>query len=75
MSWIDTQQAQSECANLAILFDKCVPYCSERVRCNLKTIMPIPENSMVQVSSAFCCLRVKFNGLSVVRAANSSLRS
>lgn len=48
-SWIDTRQAQSERANLTILFDKYVPYCLEQVRCNLKTITPIPENSMVQV--------------------------
>lgn len=48
-SWIDTRQAQSERANLTILFDKYVPYCLEQVRCNLKTITPIPETSMVQV--------------------------
>lgn len=48
-SWIDTRKAQSERANLTILFDKYVPYCLEQVRCNLKTITPIPENSMVQV--------------------------
>lgn len=48
-SWIETRQAQSERANLTILFDKYVPYCLEQVRCNLKTITPIPENSMVQV--------------------------
>ncbi|KAM3866414.1 LOW QUALITY PROTEIN: dynein axonemal heavy chain 11 [Diretmus argenteus] len=47
-SWIDTRQAQSERANLTILFDKYVPYCLEQVRCNLKTITPIPESSMVQ---------------------------
>ncbi|XP_068101608.1 dynein axonemal heavy chain 11-like isoform X2 [Hyperolius riggenbachi] len=47
-SWIETRQAQSEKANLTILFDKYVPYCLEQVRCNLKTITPIPENSMVQ---------------------------
>lgn len=50
-SWIDTRQAQSERANLTILFDKYVPYCLEQVRCNLKSITPIPENSMVQVCS------------------------
>lgn len=48
-SWIETRKAQSERANLTILFDKYVPYCLEQVRCNLKTITPIPENSMVQV--------------------------
>uniref|UniRef100_A0A673MZ54 Dynein beta chain, ciliary-like n=1 Tax=Sinocyclocheilus rhinocerous TaxID=307959 RepID=A0A673MZ54_9TELE len=52
-SWIDTRQAQSERANLTILFDKYVPYCLEQVRCNLKTITPIPETSMVQT---LCCL-------------------
>ncbi|TTH38815.1 Dynein beta chain, ciliary [Bagarius yarrelli] len=52
-SWIDTRQAQSERANLTILFDKYVPYCLEQVRCNLKTITPIPEASMVQT---LCCL-------------------
>lgn len=48
-SWIDTRLAQSERANLTILFDKYVPYCMEQVRCNLRTITPVPENSMVQV--------------------------
>ncbi|XP_047669676.1 dynein axonemal heavy chain 11 [Tachysurus fulvidraco] len=52
-SWIDTRQAQSERANMTILFDKYVPYCLEQVRCNLKTITPIPEASMVQT---LCCL-------------------
>lgn len=52
-SWIDTRQAQSERANLTILFDKYVPYCLEQVRCNLKTITPIPENSMVQVRTHY----------------------
>ncbi|XP_062336891.1 dynein axonemal heavy chain 11 [Osmerus eperlanus] len=56
-SWIDTRQAQSERANLTILFDKYVPYCLEQVRCNLKTITPIPENSMVQtLCSLLDCL-------------------
>uniref|UniRef100_A0A8C2BI93 Dynein axonemal heavy chain 11 n=1 Tax=Cyprinus carpio TaxID=7962 RepID=A0A8C2BI93_CYPCA len=39
--------------NLTILFDKYVPYCLEQVRCNFKTITPIPETSMVQT---LCCL-------------------
>uniref|UniRef100_H3ASB2 Dynein, axonemal, heavy polypeptide 9 like n=1 Tax=Latimeria chalumnae TaxID=7897 RepID=H3ASB2_LATCH len=47
-SWIDTRNAQSEKANLTILFDKYVPYCLEQVRYNLKTITAIPESSMVQ---------------------------
>ncbi|XP_061081745.1 dynein axonemal heavy chain 11 [Conger conger] len=56
-SWIDTRQAQTERANLTILFDKYVPYCLEQVRCNLKTITPIPENSMVQtLCSLLDCL-------------------
>ncbi|KAG9349499.1 hypothetical protein JZ751_027944, partial [Albula glossodonta] len=56
-SWIDTRHAQSERANLTILFDKYVPYCLEQVRCNLKTITPIPENSMVQtLCSLLDCL-------------------
>lgn len=50
-SWIDTRQAQSERANLTILFDKYVPYCLEQVRCNLRTITPVPESSMVQVTA------------------------
>ncbi|MBN3294079.1 DYHC protein, partial [Polypterus senegalus] len=48
-SWIDTRKAQSERANLTILFDKYVPHCLEQVRCNLKTITPMPEISMVQL--------------------------
>uniref|UniRef100_A0A3B3UDD1 Dynein axonemal heavy chain 11 n=1 Tax=Poecilia latipinna TaxID=48699 RepID=A0A3B3UDD1_9TELE len=55
-SWIDTRQAQSERANLTILFDKYVPYCLEQVRCNLKTITPIPENSMTLCSLLDCLL-------------------
>ncbi|XP_061150392.1 dynein axonemal heavy chain 11 [Syngnathus typhle] len=56
-SWIETRPAQSERANLTILFDKYVPYCLEQVRCNLKTITPIPENSMVQtLCSLLDCL-------------------
>jgi dynein heavy chain len=57
-SWIDTRSAQSERANLTILFDKYVPCCLEQVRCNLKTITPIPENSMVQASG--CILTALF---------------
>ncbi|KAL3988340.1 receptor tyrosine-protein kinase erbB-2 [Sarotherodon galilaeus] len=34
-SWIDTRQAQSERANLTILFDKYVPYCLEQHVCVL----------------------------------------
>uniref|UniRef100_A0A8C4HI55 Dynein, axonemal, heavy polypeptide 9 like n=1 Tax=Dicentrarchus labrax TaxID=13489 RepID=A0A8C4HI55_DICLA len=61
-SWIDTRHAQSERANLTILFDKYVPYCLEQVRCNLKTITPIPENSMVQtLCSLLDCLLTEDN--------------
>uniref|UniRef100_A0A665VXX9 Dynein axonemal heavy chain 11 n=1 Tax=Echeneis naucrates TaxID=173247 RepID=A0A665VXX9_ECHNA len=61
-SWIDTREAQSERANLTILFDKYVPYCLEQVRCNLKTITPIPENSMVQtLCSLLDCLLTEEN--------------
>uniref|UniRef100_A0A3Q4HYI4 Dynein heavy chain 11, axonemal-like n=1 Tax=Neolamprologus brichardi TaxID=32507 RepID=A0A3Q4HYI4_NEOBR len=61
-SWIDTRQAQSERANLTILFDKYVPYCLEQVRCNLKTITPVPENSMVQtLCSLLDCLLIEDN--------------
>ncbi|KAF7248347.1 Dynein heavy chain 11, axonemal [Varanus komodoensis] len=56
-SWIETHKAQSERANLTLLFDKYVPSCLEQVRCNLKTITPIPENSMVQtLCSLLDCL-------------------
>ncbi|XP_078083834.1 dynein axonemal heavy chain 11 [Mustelus asterias] len=56
-SWIDTRQAQSERANLTILFDKYVPFCLEQVRCNLKTITRVPENSIVQtLCSLLDCL-------------------
>ncbi|XP_067892376.1 dynein axonemal heavy chain 11 [Heterodontus francisci] len=56
-SWIDTRKAQSERANLTILFDKYVPFCLEQVRCNLKTITRIPENSIVQtLCSLLDCL-------------------
>ncbi|XP_039611034.1 LOW QUALITY PROTEIN: dynein heavy chain 11, axonemal-like [Polypterus senegalus] len=56
-SWIDTRKAQSERANLTILFDKYVPHCLEQVRCNLKTITPMPEISMVQtLCSLLDCL-------------------
>ncbi|XP_019712197.1 dynein heavy chain 11, axonemal [Hippocampus comes] len=61
-SWIETRKAQSERANLTILFDKYVPYCLEQVRCNLKTITPIPENSMVQtLCSLLDCLLTDCN--------------
>ncbi|XP_030057583.1 dynein axonemal heavy chain 11 [Microcaecilia unicolor] len=52
--WIDTRHHQTEKANLTILFDKYVPPCLEYLRTScIKTITPIPENSMVQT---LCCL-------------------
>ncbi|XP_072903303.1 LOW QUALITY PROTEIN: dynein axonemal heavy chain 11 [Hemitrygon akajei] len=56
-SWIDTHEAQSERANLTILFEKYVPICLEQVRGNLKTITQTPENSIVQtLCSLLDCL-------------------
>uniref|UniRef100_UPI00398F1A35 dynein axonemal heavy chain 11 n=1 Tax=Pristiophorus japonicus TaxID=55135 RepID=UPI00398F1A35 len=61
-SWIDTRKAQSERANLTILFDKYVPFCLEQVRCNLKTITRVPENSIVQtLCSLLDCLLTSEN--------------
>ncbi|KAG8432457.1 hypothetical protein GDO86_016919 [Hymenochirus boettgeri] len=61
-SWIEQRRTQSERANLTILFDKYVPYCLEQVRCNLKTITPIPESSMVQtLCSLLDCLLTEDN--------------
>jgi len=48
-SWIDRRERQTERAHLTILFDKYVPRCIEKMRNSFKTIIPIPENSMVQV--------------------------
>uniref|UniRef100_A0A8D0L4V2 Dynein axonemal heavy chain 11 n=1 Tax=Sphenodon punctatus TaxID=8508 RepID=A0A8D0L4V2_SPHPU len=56
-SWIETRSHQSEKANLIILFDKYVPPCLDQLRTNLKTITPIPENSMIQtLCSLLDCL-------------------
>ncbi|XP_038653360.1 dynein heavy chain 11, axonemal-like isoform X2 [Scyliorhinus canicula] len=56
-SWIDTRIYQSEKTNLTILFDKYVPSCLEQLRSSIKTITPIPENSMVQtLCSLLDCL-------------------
>ncbi|XP_060681399.1 dynein axonemal heavy chain 11-like isoform X1 [Hemiscyllium ocellatum] len=56
-SWIDTRIYQSEKTNLTILFDKYVPSCLEQLRSSVKTITPIPENSMVQtLCSLLDCL-------------------
>ncbi|XP_039379207.1 dynein heavy chain 11, axonemal isoform X1 [Mauremys reevesii] len=56
-SWIETRSHQSEKANLTILFDKYVPPCLDQLRTSFKTIIPIPENSMVQtLCSLLDCL-------------------
>ncbi|KAG7460463.1 dynein heavy chain 11, axonemal-like isoform X1, partial [Solea senegalensis] len=47
-SWIDQRERLTERAHLTILFEKYVPRCLEKIRNNFKTIIPIPENSMVQ---------------------------
>ncbi|KAK6491177.1 dynein heavy chain 11 [Huso huso] len=63
-SWIDTRSQQSEKANLTILFDKYVPPCLELLRSTVKTITPIPENSMVQtLCSLLDCLLTPENVL------------
>ncbi|KAF7661538.1 hypothetical protein LDENG_00259550 [Lucifuga dentata] len=48
-SWIDQREIQSEKANLAILFDKYLPSCLDALRSRFKKIIPIPEQSMVQM--------------------------
>ncbi|GAA6104763.1 dynein heavy chain 9, axonemal [Tachysurus ichikawai] len=48
-SWIDRREIQSEKANLTILFDKYLPACLDTLRTRFKTIIPIPEQSMVQM--------------------------
>ncbi|XP_071954573.1 dynein beta chain, ciliary-like [Antedon mediterranea] len=48
-SWIDTREVQSERANLTILFDKYLPAMLETMRVRFKKIIPIPEQSMVQM--------------------------
>ncbi|CAN9508871.1 unnamed protein product [Ophioblennius macclurei] len=48
-SWIDRREVQSEKANLTILFDKYLPSCLEAVRSRFKKIIPIPEQSLVQM--------------------------
>lgn len=74
-SWIDTRQAQSERANLTILFDKYVPYCLEQVRCNLKTITPIPETSMVQVQQSYSLFLYIFSYIRVDTKSGVCARS
>uniref|UniRef100_A0A671VTJ4 Dynein axonemal heavy chain 17 n=1 Tax=Sparus aurata TaxID=8175 RepID=A0A671VTJ4_SPAAU len=48
-SWIDRREVQSEKANLTILFDKYLPSCLDTLRSRFKKIIPIPEQSMVQM--------------------------
>ncbi|NXW79744.1 DYH9 protein, partial [Hirundo rustica] len=48
-SWIDRREVQSERANLTILFDKYLPACLDTLRTRFKKIIPIPEQSMVQM--------------------------
>ncbi|XP_077967769.1 dynein beta chain, ciliary-like [Styela clava] len=48
-SWIDGREVQSERANLTILFDKYVPPILDALRFRFKTIIPIPEQSMLQM--------------------------
>ncbi|NWT53909.1 DYH9 protein, partial [Erythrocercus mccallii] len=48
-SWIDQREVQSERANLTILFDKYLPLCLDTLRSRFKKIIPIPEQSMVQM--------------------------
>uniref|UniRef100_A0A8C3IZN2 DYH9 protein n=1 Tax=Chrysemys picta bellii TaxID=8478 RepID=A0A8C3IZN2_CHRPI len=48
-SWIDRREIQSERANLTILFDKYLPLCLDTLRTRFKKIIPVPEQSMVQM--------------------------
>uniref|UniRef100_A0A8C5TMB1 Dynein axonemal heavy chain 17 n=1 Tax=Malurus cyaneus samueli TaxID=2593467 RepID=A0A8C5TMB1_9PASS len=48
-SWIDRREVQAERANLTILFDKYLPVCLDTLRIRFKKIIPIPEQSMVQM--------------------------
>ncbi|XP_074871093.1 dynein axonemal heavy chain 9 [Carettochelys insculpta] len=48
-SWIDQREIQSERANLTILFDKYLPLCLDTLRARFKKIIPVPEQSMVQM--------------------------
>ncbi|NWI39535.1 DYH9 protein, partial [Picathartes gymnocephalus] len=48
-SWIDQREVQSERANLTILFDKYLPVCLDTLRSRFKKIIPIPEQSTVQM--------------------------
>ncbi|XP_022380343.1 dynein heavy chain 9, axonemal [Enhydra lutris kenyoni] len=48
-SWIEKREMQTEKANLTILFDKYLPACLDTLRARFKKIIPIPEQSMVQM--------------------------
>ncbi|XP_057392157.1 dynein axonemal heavy chain 9 [Balaenoptera acutorostrata] len=48
-SWIDKREIQTERANLTFLFDKYLPACLDTLRTRFKKIIPIPEQSMVQM--------------------------
>uniref|UniRef100_A0A3Q3NPA1 Dynein heavy chain 9, axonemal-like n=1 Tax=Labrus bergylta TaxID=56723 RepID=A0A3Q3NPA1_9LABR len=48
-SWIDRREVQSEKANLTILFDKYLPSCLDTLRSRFKKIIPVPEQSLVQM--------------------------
>ncbi|XP_077110730.1 dynein axonemal heavy chain 9 isoform X2 [Ranitomeya variabilis] len=61
-SWIDKREVQSERANLTILFDKYLPMCLDTLRTRFKKIIPIPEQSMVQMLCYLLeCLLTKEN--------------
>ncbi|XP_061032339.1 dynein axonemal heavy chain 9 [Eubalaena glacialis] len=48
-SWIDKREIQTERASLPFLFDKYLPACLDTLRTRFKKIIPIPEQSMVQM--------------------------
>ncbi|XP_070335212.1 dynein axonemal heavy chain 9 isoform X1 [Odocoileus virginianus] len=48
-SWINRREIQTERANLTILFDKYLPTCLDALRTRFKKIIPIPEQSTVQM--------------------------
>uniref|UniRef100_A0A670JPV6 Dynein axonemal heavy chain 9 n=1 Tax=Podarcis muralis TaxID=64176 RepID=A0A670JPV6_PODMU len=61
-SWIDRREIQSERANLTILFDKYLPICLDTLRTRFKKIIPVPEQSMVQMLCYLLeCLLTKEN--------------
>ncbi|XP_066877773.1 dynein axonemal heavy chain 17 isoform X2 [Kogia breviceps] len=48
-SWIEGRKAQSEKANLMILFDKYLPTCLDKLRVGFKKIIPVPEIAVIQM--------------------------